>query len=158
MKLKRTILISLLTALGIGGAAHAYDRWSGPPRGDAGWHHARWHGGGADGWCGGERDQRLGDLIAYAESQLKLTPDQAGAWAHLTAVLRDETASFAKACQDAGAAGNARVTADLARAETMMETGLRALQRLRPSVEALHAVLNEQQRATFDELVARRRL
>jgi uncharacterized protein with von Willebrand factor type A (vWA) domain len=73
-------------------------------------------------------------------------------------VLRDETASFAKACQDAGMAGNARVTADLARAETMMETGLRALQRLRPSVEALYVVLNEQQRATFDELAVRRRL
>jgi hypothetical protein len=36
MKLRRAFLISLLTALGIGGAAHAYDRWSAPPRGDAG--------------------------------------------------------------------------------------------------------------------------
>lgn len=110
-----------------------------------------WHGHGARG-CAGVREWRTEELLGLVERQLELTPAQTPAWEALGGALRAGTARLAEACGPVPGDAPGR----LRQAEALLETGLETVRELRPALERFQATLDETQRRTLDDLMARR--
>ena len=94
-------------------------------------------------------------LTAHLRRALDLDPEQSATWDGLVRLLHEEGARLAAA--RAEAVKEERAPAALARAETVLAAGLRAVGRLRPALEGFYGTLSEAQRRRFDALVRARK-
>ncbi|MFO1351321.1 MAG: Spy/CpxP family protein refolding chaperone [Gammaproteobacteria bacterium] len=152
MKRKTLVFAGLLSALGIGTAGAAFQHAH-----KGGWGHG-WGRGMAMGpgpMCGGQRGERVEDMISFVENFVKLDAAQTDAWNKLAAALRAGNVSFDQACaaldKDATTA-----TARLDALEQMLSTGLGVVQNVRPAFDGFYATLSAQQKQLVDKLFNRR--
>jgi LTXXQ motif family protein len=116
----------------------------------ASWHDwGRGRQGGSAGWCQRGGSDRLAEGIALIEMQLALKPAQQDAWARVAEAVERVRRDLAGLC----GGPVADVPSGLARLETGIEAGLKAVRELRPHLEALYAVLEPGQRARLDGLL-----
>lgn len=122
---------------------------------------------GAGAGCTGDRLDRI---EAVVENFVTFTPAQAEAWKTLSAAMRDAQAQKRTVCEarraemraameddedekDEARSAPAPLTERLARMETRLETGLAALQKLRPALDAFYATLDDGQRKALDDMM-----
>ena len=163
------LLIVLVAVVIVAGAAHALTREAAKH----GWHgagaatFAEIGGGHREWWqgrrrafshrCDGRWVENADKVIDHVEKALELKPEQAAAWAKLTARVRSGGTAFVETCEGLKTAkGSESAPEALARAESMMVAGLQTVREIRAPVEAFYRVLTEAQRKTFDQLVAGR--
>lgn len=145
--------LAAASGFGLIRAASAADGTGGTTPAMFGHHHR----GGLARLCGPERAERVEDAIAIAERRLAITEAQRPAWAALADELRRGSQTVGRACDDVTRTdASTNAPARLARAESAMATGLEVVRAVRPRFEALHAMLDDNQRATLDRLMARR--
>ena len=108
--------------------------------------------------CGERRDARLQDMVAFVESFVDFTPEQAAAWSGLTAALGDGSTRIGAACSELEAAGRPEsAPGKLARLEVMLEAGLETVREVRPAFDGFYATLDAEQKQAIDRLAAHRR-
>ncbi len=161
------LLISLIAAVIVVGAAPAltqeaikhgrHGAGAGAFAEIDGGHREWWHGrrrGLAD-RCDGRWVENADEVIDHVERALELRPEQAAAWAKLTARVRSGGTALVETCEGLKTAkGSERAPDALARAESMMIAGLQTVREIRAPFEAFYSVLTEAQRKTFDKLFA----
>lgn len=167
MTSKRTIAIVAATAVGLALAVgtvsamrHQFPAYAaaivGQQMAFGGHHHGSRHGGGRglDQICGHDHDERIDELIAFVDSFVDFTPEQAPAWADLIGALRASGDSVDAVCDELTAAGKPATAPEaLARIAIVMEAGLEVVRELRPPFDAFYAALDAEQRAALDGLV-----
>lgn len=100
-------------------------------------------------WCQQGGSNRLAEGMTLIEMQLALKPEQQDAWARLAEVVERVGRDLAGHCSGSVA----DVPSGLARLESGIEAGLKAVRELRPPLEAFYAVLEPGQRARLDGLL-----
>ncbi len=100
-------------------------------------------------WCQKGGSARLAEGMTLVEMQLALKPEQQDAWARVAEAVERVGRDLAGLC----GAPVADVPSGLARLETGIEAGLRAVRELRPHLEAFYAALEPGQRARLDGLL-----
>lgn len=96
--------------------------------------------------------------IERVEGAVELSSEQEEAWAALTGAVRAASERVGLACAEAREAGRPQDAADrLARAETMLSTGLAVVQEVRPAFDGFYATLDDDQKATIDSMIRHRR-
>lgn len=168
MTTKRTIVIvaaavGLTLAVGAVGAVSAFKPqvalYAAAIAGEGGHFGGRhqggaWRGRGLNQICGHDHDERIDELIAFVDSFVDFTPEQAAAWADLTGALRASGDSVDAICDELIAAGKPATAPEAAaRIETVMAAGLEVVRELRPPFDAFYAALDAEQRAALDGLV-----
>jgi hypothetical protein len=152
--MNRNLTLALATIAGIGlgaGAVASLDAASAA----AGWgqrHHA-----GMARFCQADRAGKLDDMLAFADSFLKLDDAQRQAWDGLAASLRGANGRIDTACAEMGDAAGLSAPAKLAHVETLLGTGLDIVREVRPSFDTFYGTLDAEQKAALDRLVERRR-
>ncbi len=167
MTSKRTIAIVAATAVGLALAVGAVSAMRpqfpayaaaivGEHMAFGGRHRGARHGRGLDQICGHDHDERIDELIAFVDSFVDFTPEQAPAWADLSGALRASGVSVGEVCDELIAAGKPATAPEAAaRIETVMAAGLEVVRELRPPFDAFYAALDAEQRAAIDGLVAK---
>ena len=167
MTTKRTIVIAaaavgMTLAVGAVGAVSAFKPqvalYAAAIAGEGGHfggrHRGARHGRGLDKICSHDHDERIDELIAFVDSFVDFTPEQAPAWADLTGALRASGDSVDAICDELIAAGKPATAPEAAaRIETVMAAGLDVVRELRPPFAAFYAALDAEQRAALDGLV-----
>ena len=139
MKTNTKLLLAGVTVLGLSGAAVAAA--SDGERG-MGRH------------CDGDQGVKVQMMTLYVGEQLDLTEAQMPAWDAAVAAVDDAAERRQAMCDEfAGAEEPATVVDALERAETRMQSGLETVSELKGAVTDLYEVLDDEQRATLDELV-----
>jgi hypothetical protein len=163
MSWKHGVIGSLVTMALLGGLAAMSPRWWPAPANaegmtdHAGWLGHRHRGGGFAHLCQGDHAAMLDAAIAYLERRIDPSEAQAKAFARFTDALRAGAAALAAGCFDTEMpAPHTDAPSGLAATEAMMAAGLEALRTVRPSFDALYAVLDERQREVLNELWHRR--
>jgi hypothetical protein len=144
--MKRTLLTTAALAIGLGLAVPVFAQPG--PAGDAGpgtRHAAR--------MCE-DQDARLAGMLAYAETKLKITEQQRGAWN----AFADAAKASQKPMQDLCASRkdqprDASMPQRLERMEAMMSARLQQIQQVRPALNTLYAQLTPEQQKTADGLM-----
>jgi hypothetical protein len=170
MNTRKALIVSTVAGLAlVGGLTLAAPGWEAmqPAFAAAGAghrHHFGRHGGGHFGGhklmrlCSERRGERLADLVAFVESFAGFTPEQTGAWNELTAALDSGSDRIGTACGELEAAGKPESAPDkLARLETLLEAGLKAVRDVRPAFDGFYAVLDAEQKAALDRMAMHRR-
>lgn len=155
MKSRHAIALSLISALSAVGLTQAIA--DAAPT-EPGWfqHHGWGHGrhGGVDRLCADDAATQIDMLIGIVPGLLKLNDAQGEAWQDLAASLRTATTTYGEACAGLGAQPeDANAVERLTRAETLLEAGLAAIAHVRPSFERFYATLDDDQKATVDDML-----
>jgi hypothetical protein len=149
------ILLAVVAAAGgawsiVGVSAH-----SGPARWGGAWTTSEGNHGIAR-LCAEDRAAGIEAALAYSKHALAVTPEQAAAWQGLVQVVRGADTRIGQACAGlADAAPDDGAPRMLENAEAAAATGLAALREVRPAFEAFYGVLDTEQRARIDGLLAR---
>jgi hypothetical protein len=94
--------------------------------------------------------------IERIESAVELTSEQTEAWAGLTEAVRAASERVGETCAEVREAGRPQNASDrLARAETVLSTGLAVVQEVRPAFDDFYATLDDDQKATIDGMIGR---
>lgn len=126
---------------------HAHERDAAPHR----WRHAEM----APRAACAARVHLASAMLGGLHSRLRLTAEQAPAWAAFETAARAGAAEILAFCDTLPAErAPATLSERMARAERAMEVGLAALREVRGPLEALHAVLTPAQRAELDRMRA----
>lgn len=116
--------------------------------------HARTHAHHA--WCDDRAAERFAMGFAMARDELRLSPAQETALGEVQRQVEAASGDLARLC--AGTIGAERtLIGEFTRAEAMLDAGADAVRRLRPSLEAFDATLDDRQRRTLHELLRRHR-
>ncbi len=99
-------------------------------------------------------DRDFTALVADGKTHLAITADQESAWTAFTDSLDHTSDRLKTLCGDMRALP-ATAPEALALAETATVAGLEAIRDVRPAFNALYAVLDDEQRATINEHMAR---
>lgn len=156
-KWRFALIGSLVTAGLLGGLAAGSHRFG--PRfafADTPRHHGfgLWHADkGADHLCGDHRDAAIDAAVAYLKRAIDPTDAQVEPFDLFAQSLSRATALMERVCVPASQAPST-AAASLEQMEAMMAAGLAALREVRPSFDALYAVLDKEQRETLDNLFA----
>ena len=150
-----TLALATVAGIGLGAAGVATLDAANAAAGPHGWG-AR-HGAGMARFCEADRAGKLDDMLAFADSFLKLDDAQRQAWDGLAASLRGANGRIDTACAEVGDTAGMSAPAKLARVETMLGTGLDIVREVRPSFDAFYATLDAEQKAALDRLLERRR-
>ena len=122
-----------------------------------GWHGGGWQGGhGIARLCAADHDAAIAAVLAYGEHRLDITDGQAEEWTALGASLRTATAKAEAVCAEVGD-GPATAPEALALAETATIAMAEAIGEVRPAFDALYGVLDDEQRAELDGMIAQHR-
>lgn len=147
------IMIAIVAVFGvIAVTAHAMERG-----GQSHWRGA-WAGHGDHGierLCRHRGAGRIENLTALVDSFAAFDGEQRGAWTRLKAAIGEGEGVLQDACETTGDE-TATVPARLARLETLLEAGARAVAVVRPVADAFYGTLDEDQRTALDKLAARR--
>jgi len=149
----KIMLISAVAALGVtGGAAVLHAQSSDGYR-----HHARMGGqhGGMSFVCT-QGEERLEDVITFADIRLGIRDDQQATWDTFAASVRDGSKEMLTACDRMDVLRSGTAPERLAEMEGLMEKALGALKQIRTSFDPLYAVLDEDQKATLERLTHHR--
>ena len=146
MKTSSKFILASALALGLAGAGAGAIADGGQSDGEGfGRHHM----------CDRDGGQKIDMMAAYLESRLELTEEQMPAWNTALASVEDATAARQQACEEMKEEGRPQTALEaLDRAEQRMSQGLEHIQAIRAAVTDLYAVLDDTQKATFDEVVA----
>ncbi len=116
----------------------------------------RGHGGFGGKFCGKRHGKRLERMTTLIEGLMTFTPPQQTAWNDLKTSLNDGKTSMEKACETVKNGEQPKTAPErLARMETMMTTGLGALQTVRPAFDTFYGTLNDKQKSAIDGLMTR---
>lgn len=150
----RIMLISTVAALGVtGGAAMLHAQTSDDFR-----HHARMggHHGGMKYVCSNGED-RLEDVITFADIRLGIRDDQQATWDTFAASVREGGKELLTTCDRMDVLRGGTAPERLAEMEVLMEKALGSLKQIRTSFDPLYAVLDDDQKATLERLTRHRR-
>ncbi len=149
----KIMLVSAVAALGVtGGAAVLHAQSS-----DGFRHHARMggHHGGMQFVCT-QGEDRLEDVITFADIRLGIRDDQQAAWDTFAASVRDGGKELLTTCDRMDVLRGGTAPERLAEMEGLMEKALGSLKQIRTSFDPLYAVLDEDQKATLERLTHHR--
>jgi len=142
MKRTNAVYLAGVVAVGLTGAALAANIGEGR------------EGGMFERHCDGDRAMKMEMMTVYVEDQLDLTDAQMPAWTNTVGVLEDAAEQHAAMCGALAEMGQPEnVIEALDRAEQHMETGLATVSELKGAVGDLYEVLDNEQRATLDEMM-----
>ena len=150
----KIMLVIAVAAVGITAGAAALHAQSGDGYG----HHARMggqHGGMMYVCSNGE--ERLEDVITFADIRLGIRDDQQATWDTFAASVRDGGKQLLTACDSMDVLRGGTAPERLAEMEGLMEKALGAMKQIRTSFDPLYAVLDEDQKATLERLTHHRR-
>lgn len=151
-KRMKILLISATAAIGIAGGA-------------AGIHAATSEGGFHQAGFGKHRgmemvctqgEDRLGDIVAFAQFRLDIRDDQKPQWDAFARAVQEGGAELLTACDSMETLHGGMAPERLAEVEGIMEKALSATRRIRGAFDPLYAVLDEDQRATVERLTKHR--
>lgn len=127
--------------------------------GHSGWHRGGRHGGhGLMRVCMAARGDRLDDMIGFVENIMEFSAEQQTAWDELAAALRRGKEGVVKTCGELREEGRPETApARLAMVETALQTGLTAVQDVRPAFDKFYATLSDKQKSALDDLAHRGR-
>lgn len=149
----KIMLVSAVAAVGITAGAAALHAQSGDGYG----HQARMggHHGGMKYVCS-NGEERLEDVITFADIRLGIRDDQQATWDTFAASVRDGGKQLLTACDSMDVLRGGTAPERLAEMEGLMEKALGAMKQIRTSFDPLYAVLDEDQKATLERLTHHR--
>ena len=158
MKVRYLVLIPALAIIGAGIPAAISYAGSGKGFFEQSAHASERHGGGGFAkMCRHEPVEKAEKMIGIVEGLMTFTPEQEQAWTQLAGSLRSGAESVENTCDQVLAEGRARTAPEkMARLETMLGTGLAALQDIRPAFDSFYGTLSEKQQETLDKLASKR--
>jgi hypothetical protein len=107
--------------------------------------------------CSDRRDRSIDAVTGFVEGFVNLTPEQIGPWKNLTQAVTEGSAMVGKACEDVKLKAKALPAPQkLEQVETLLETGLSIVQKVRPAVAEFYGVLSDTQKKALDQLIAHR--
>lgn len=126
--------------------------------GDHNWHRGRGHHRGQHAIkmvCSSHRDQTIETVTGFVEGFIDFTPEQEKSWKELTQAVDEGSAIVGQTCEKM-APKDATLSAseNLARIETVLETGLSVVQRLRPAFASFYDSLSDKQKNSLERLLA----
>lgn len=145
MRLSRPLLISCAAVIAIFAGAQGLTRWHGAP---LGYGHS-WYGA-----CGHDSRSGLASALPHLEELLAISPVQRNAWDAFAAALGDAEQNWREACY--AATTPSTVPELFAHLVRVMDTALRGLHEIEPSLAELYAALTDTQRQRLDALFADR--
>ena len=169
MNRKRLMALAAVSTLGLGAAGGVYASNQIPSLGGPqaaafmasgmghGWHGKRHHRGHGH-VCAGARGEKLEHAIDFVQSFVDFTPEQDTAWQDFTVSLKDGRERVRAACDELEQADDPLQAPDaLARAESLLTTGLEVVRGVRPAFDRFYGTLDDDQKRALDQLVNRHR-
>ena len=103
------------------------------------------------------RDARVAGMLAFAETRLKITPDQRAAWTKFTDTVKNSDSAFDQFCAtEASSPPPATLPQRVERMQQMLAARLDQMQKVAPALEEFYAVLTPEQKKTADEFMNHR--
>ena len=146
----KVLLISATAALGIAGAAAGLSAATA----GYGFDKARFghgHHGGMHMVCN-NGEERLDDIVAFAEIRLDIRDDQRDEWNAFAEAVRTGGQQMLTACDRMETLRTGKAPERFAEVEEIMESALAATRTIRAKFDPLYAVLDEEQKATVERL------
>ncbi len=107
--------------------------------------------------CSDKRNRSIEAVTGFVEGFVNLTPVQMDPWKKLTEAVAEGSAMIGKACEEVTLKAETQATPQkLAQIETLLETGLSIVQKVRPAVADFYGVLSDTQKKALDDLIAHR--
>ena len=107
--------------------------------------------------CGDDRAGMIESVSGFVEGFVNFTPEQTGPWNNLMQSVNDGSAMIDTACEKVTVVETAQSAPEhLAHIETLLETGLSVVQRVRPAFGEFYEALSAEQKQALESLMSRR--
>lgn len=107
--------------------------------------------------CSDRRDRTIETVTGFVEGFINFTPEQEKPWKDLTEAVGEGSALVSQTCEKVTPKGSQlSAPENLARIETVLETGLSVVQKLRPAFANFYGSLSEKQQKALETLLAHR--
>ncbi len=107
--------------------------------------------------CSDKRERSIEAVTGFVEGFVNLTPVQMDPWKKLTEAVAEGSAMIGKSCEEVTLEAEAQATPQkLAQIETLLETGLSVVQRVRPAFGEFYEALSAEQKQALESLMSRR--
>ncbi|NOX43688.1 MAG: Spy/CpxP family protein refolding chaperone [Gammaproteobacteria bacterium] len=108
-------------------------------------------------YCKEDGKQKLQHMVSYIEDRFELSDTQTQEWNKVVNALYSEENTIKVICDKILTKENHETTpARMELMETVVLTGLEAMQRVRPTVEVFYSSLDDKQKRTLDDLLSHR--
>jgi hypothetical protein len=147
----KILLISAASAIGIAGVAAGLQAASG------GFEDARWGKHRGMHMVCSQGEERLEDVVTFAEIRLDIRDDQRARWDAFATAVRDGGRQMLTACDRMETLRSGMAPERFAEVEEIMEDALAATRSIRATFNPLYAALDEEQKATVERLTKHHR-
>lgn len=107
--------------------------------------------------CSDQRDRRIKAATGFVEGFVNFTPEQEKPWQELTRAIDEGSATIGQTCENVAPKGTElSAPENLARFETVLETGLSVVQKIRPAFAAFYGSLSDKQKKALESLMSQR--